>query len=63
MKTPRRRQRRRFGVFVVNFEHISRLVPVFLFLTWNMLMLTGIVIRTTSGSYTFSITSVHPSLQ
>ena len=26
IKTPERRQRRRFGVFIVNFEHISHLL-------------------------------------
>ena len=30
IKTPERRHRRRFGVFIVNFEHISNLVPVFI---------------------------------
>ena len=34
IKTPERR--RRSGVFIVNFEHISHLVLVFLFLTLNM---------------------------
>ena len=29
-------QWRRSGVFIVNFEHISHLVLVFLLLTWNM---------------------------
>ena len=28
--------RRRSGVFIVNFEHNSYLVLVFLLLTWNM---------------------------
>ena len=31
MKTPERRQRRRSGVFDVNFEHASHLAVVFLF--------------------------------
>ena len=35
IKTPEQR-RRRSGVFIVNFEHISYLVPVFLLLTLNM---------------------------
>ena len=35
-KTPERRQWRRSGVFIVNFEHISRLVLVFLLLTLKM---------------------------
>ena len=33
IKTPERRQWRRFGVFLVIFEHISHLVLVFLLLT------------------------------
>ena len=33
IKMPERRQWRRFGVFIVNFEHISQLVLVFLLLT------------------------------
>ena len=36
IKTPHRRQWRRSGVFIVNFEHISHLVLVFLLLTLNM---------------------------
>ena len=35
IKAPRR-QWRRCGVFIVNFEHISQLVLVFLLLTLNM---------------------------
>ena len=35
IKTPERRLRRRSGVFIVNFEHISHLVLVFLLLTLN----------------------------
>ena len=33
IKTPKRRQRRRSGAFIVNFEHISQLVLVSLLLT------------------------------
>ena len=33
IKTPERRQWRRSGVFIVNFEHISHLALVFLLLT------------------------------
>ena len=33
MKTPERRQWRRSGVFVVNFEHVSRIAIVFPLLT------------------------------
>ena len=33
IKTPERRQWHRSGVFIVNFEHISHLVLVFLLLT------------------------------
>ena len=36
IKIPERRQWRRSGIFIVNFEHISHLVPVFLLLTLNM---------------------------
>ena len=35
IKTPERRHLRRSGVFIVNFEHISHLVLVFLLLTLN----------------------------
>ena len=35
INTPERRQWRRSGVFIVNFEHISHLVLVFLLLTLN----------------------------
>ena len=43
IKTPERRHWRRSGVFIVNFEHISYLVLVFLLLTLNRLMPAGIV--------------------
>ena len=33
IKTPERRQWRRSGVFIVNFEHISQIVLLFLLLT------------------------------
>ena len=36
IKTPERRQWRRSGVFIVNFEHISHLAVVLLLLTLNM---------------------------
>ena len=35
IKTPERRDRRRSGGFIVNFEHISHLVLLFLLLTLN----------------------------
>ena len=35
IKIPERRDWRRSGIFVVNFEHISRLALVFLLLTLN----------------------------
>ena len=41
IKTPERRQWRHSDVFIVNFEHISYLVLVFLLLTLNILLLTG----------------------
>ena len=36
IKTSERRLKRRSGVFIINFEHISHLVLVFLLLTLNM---------------------------
>ena len=36
IKIPERRQWRRSGIFIVNFEHISRLVLVVLLLTLGM---------------------------
>ena len=36
IKTPEQRHWRRFGVFIVNFEHISQFLLVFLLLTWSM---------------------------
>ena len=36
IKTPERRQWRRAGVFIVNFEPISHFVQVFLFFAFNM---------------------------
>ena len=41
VKTPERQYWHRSGVFV-NFKHISHLVLVFLLLTWNMQLLTGV---------------------
>ena len=35
------RQRRRFGVFIVNFAHISLIILVFLLLFSNKQMLAG----------------------
>ena len=36
IKTPERRQWRRSGIFIVNFEHIPHLALVFLLLTLDM---------------------------
>ena len=36
VKTPERQQWRRSGVFIVNFEHISQLILVFLLLLLNI---------------------------
>ena len=36
LKAPERRQWRRFGVFIVNFEHILHFVLAFLLLTLSM---------------------------
>ena len=41
IKTSERRQRRRSGVFIVNFELISHLFLVFLLLTLNMYFFAG----------------------
>ena len=38
---PERRQWRRSGVFIVNFEYIPHFVLVFLFLTLNMYLPAG----------------------
>ena len=40
-KTPEWRQWRRSGVFIVNFEQISNLFPVFLLSTLNKSILVG----------------------
>ena len=39
METPERRHWRRSGVFIVNFEHILHLVPVFLLLLFKQALL------------------------
>ena len=41
IKTPERRQWCRSGIFIVNFEHISHLVLVFLLLTLSRQMRAG----------------------
>ena len=42
LKTPERRHwRRRSGVFIINFKHISNFFLVFLLLTLNMYLLAG----------------------
>ena len=41
IKIPERRQWRRSGVFIVNFEHISHLIVVFLLLTLNIQLPAG----------------------
>ena len=45
MKIPERRQWRRSGIFIVNFEHISHLVLVFLLLILNMQLPAGMLIN------------------
>ena len=45
IKTPERRYWHRSDVFIVNFEHISHLVLVFLLLTLNMHLPTGISLQ------------------
>ena len=44
IKTPERLQRRRFDVSIVNFEHISHVVLVFLLLTLNMSLPAGLIL-------------------
>ena len=43
IKTPERYHWRRSGIFIINFEHISHLVLVFLLLTANMQLPAGYV--------------------
>ena len=45
MKTPQQRQWRRFGVFIVNVEHISHLFLVFLFLILSMYFFVGPIVK------------------
>ena len=45
IKTPGRRHWRRFGDFVVNFEHILHLVLVFLLLTLSRKMPAGMAVN------------------
>ena len=49
IKTPEGRHWRRSGVFIVNFEHVSHLVLVFLLLTLNRLMPTGFLLPLYNG--------------
>ena len=44
IKTPERRHWRRYGVFIVNFEHISHFFQMFLLLTLNKQMLAKLVL-------------------
>ena len=48
IKIPERRQWRRSGIFIVNFEHISHLVPAFLLFTLNMQLTAGKALLTSS---------------
>ena len=41
IKTPERRHWRRSGVLILNFEHISHLIPALLLLTLNKSMSDG----------------------
>ena len=41
IKTPEQHHWRRSGIFIVNFEHISHLVLVFLLLTLNIQLSAG----------------------
>ena len=57
IKTPERRQWHRSCVFIVNFEHISHLVLVFLLLTLNKNMSAGLMPILHSEEITERITS------
>ena len=46
IKTPEQRHSRHFGVFIVNSEHISHLVLVFMLLILNMYLPAGVTNRT-----------------
>ena len=52
-KTPERHQWRRSGVSIVNLEHISHLILVFLLLTLNMWLPAGVVIFSQRSKYIF----------
>ena len=58
VRTPERREWRCLGVFIVNFEHISHLVLVFLLLTLNMWMSAGK--RILYFSSPFSVANIRP---
>ena len=53
MKTPEQRQLRRSGVFIINFEYISHLVIVFLFLTLNMQLPAALSFGNVSNIHTY----------
>ena len=55
METPERRHGRRSGVFIVNFEHISQLVLMFLLLTLNMKLPAGCIHPRAQWKDNFSI--------
>ena len=61
MKAPERRHWRRSGVFIVNFEHISHLVLVFLWLILSRLMPAGSVLSyqpiSVSSQFEMSVTN------
>ena len=52
-KTPERRHSRRFGVSIVNFQHISHLFLMFLLLTLNKSMWAGNMLKRNAAA-TFS---------
>ena len=60
IKTPERRQSHRSGIFIVNFEHISQLVLVFLLLTLNMQLPTGLFVLTRLYIYYYIICMTVP---
>ena len=55
IKTPERRQWRRSGVFIVNFENISHIFLVFLLLTLNKQMLVGLCYEKDTVAHFFNV--------
>ena len=62
IKTSKQCQWPHSGVFIVNFEHISHLILVFLLLTLNMELLTGIILPGyLASNFHFILLKLHSS--